>query len=221
MDGKVEEHVMKHAWLDKASVDDTATWPTKATLRQELGWQDRMIERWVQKGHLRTVNIRPQGFKSFPAYNPDDVRKMLKETRRPVGTDTATQATIIPVPTSRPVATLRPTDRNDIATLAKSIDFTDKELRHVAVSSLTRWGLSLKTMLTLEESAKLTGYSRDAIKALFADGVLLGDKGRGKSGHYKFKRTDLETIPMSEFLRVVRKELATDIKRHTDNATAL
>jgi hypothetical protein len=206
-----------YEWLDKAKVDDIATWPTKATLRQELGWQDRTVERWVKKGHLKTVNIRPQGLKSFPAYNPDDVRAMLSKIRLPIGADITNQPVIPAVPTPRPTTpTVRIPDKSDIATLVQSLEFlADTDIGKVVLSAVSRWQLSLKTILNMKESVALTGYSNTDIKACIKAGILLATKGKG--GPYKIKRTDLETIPMADYIHVTGSRLpVSDTTRHSD-----
>lgn len=206
-----------YEWLDKAKVDDITTWPTKATLRQELGWQDRTVERWVKKGHLKTVNIRPQGLKSFPAYNPDDVREMLSKVRLPIGTDIANQPVIPAMPTPRPTtSTLRQIDTNDIVTVVKSLEFLgDTDIGKVVVSAVTRWQLSLKTVLNMKESVALTGYSDTNIKACIQAGILLAMKEKG--GPYKIKRTDLEAIAMADLIRMTGNRLpVSDMTRQGD-----
>ena len=173
---------METGWLDHASGDDPTTWPTKADLRNNLGVNNRTIERWAKRpDKLRTQQRRPPGHKSIPVYHPDDVRALWGQTMQklPQRHDSDTTATATP-------------SRHDIAltnghavTPMKSTPLAPSPLRATAALSGSVSALSLAevlfekgTYLTLEEARALTRWPEAALQEAARDGRVTRAPGR-------------------------------------------
>jgi hypothetical protein len=184
------EGTMETGWLDHARGDAPTTWPTKADLRNNLGVNNRTIERWAKRpDKLRTQQRRPPGHKSIPIYHPDDVRTLWGQTMEKLpqrhDTDTATATrhdialtnghAITPMKSTPPVTATR----QATATLRDSATLqTTATLQATAALSLAEVLFEKGTYLTLKEARALTRWSEPALREAVTDGRVLRAPGR-------------------------------------------
>ena len=188
------------AWIEHARSEDVSTWPTKADLRTQLHVTDRTIERWVKQGKLAAVQRRITGAKSFPVYNPDDVRRLLQDV---VSVVPHTQA----MPTPRDGRTAEATDNADMPDMAlqlrtaTGLTLPDIKRLFVSLLSLSDVSPTQKTYLSLTEAEQVSGLSDTTLKDLAHAGRLPFIR-RGPRGHWKFRRTDIEAITNADIMAV-------------------
>jgi excisionase family DNA binding protein len=149
-------------------------WPTiKETIRR-TGMSERTLYRRMQDDSLRQAYRKVPGRKPILVLHPEDVERLEAETVKPV----ALPPELIEVPATVPTGG-KPATAGWVAELAAMAKDFLQERPPVRLSE--------KFMLTLDEAAELSGFSKSYLKRAISEGQLPYKKDRG----YKILRDHL------------------------------
>ncbi len=156
---------------------------TKEEAARILNASPRKVER-LAKGNKLSVTYEKGATRDVPMYDEDEVRRLAEQPR------TAAQPAIAP-PVQEPSQAIATRSDNGDNRLSQAVAFLlDQERRRLTEPVPTLSDIAHKLTLSLVEAARLSGLSRNHLRAAIEAGDLKAKIiGRG----WKVKKKDLES----------------------------
>lgn len=175
---------------------DLSDWPTIVDAARSIGVSRRTIERLARARKLEQ-RLRPQaGSPAVAVYNPDDVARLAAE-RRPAPAPFVLDAVQGSAPGNGHVRDSRIENSGALTSTAAAADDPIRQLFAAALRAVlsppsppVSVTVAERPVLTLEEAAAASGWSRTYLLRKIKAGTLPAEKDRG----WKIRRRDLEQL---------------------------